>query len=139
MGLGTLADHADVVVECAPAAVFDEVAEPAIARGRIFVPASVGAMLPRMHLVDRARETGARIVIPTGALLGLDAVRAAAQGRVGDIRIVSRKNPRGWAGAPYVVENDVALDGLEQPTRIFAGSAREAARASPPTSTWRRP
>ena len=43
---------------------------------------SVGALLPRMHLVARARETGARIVVPTGALLGLDAVRAAAEGKV---------------------------------------------------------
>jgi aspartate dehydrogenase len=33
-----------------------------------------------MHLVEKARATGARIIVPTGALLGLDAVRAAAEG-----------------------------------------------------------
>ena len=73
--------EADIVVEAAPAAVFEQIAAPAIEAGRIFVPASVGALLPRMHLVRRARQTGARIVVPTGALLGLDAVRAAAEGR----------------------------------------------------------
>ena len=77
VGLGELAE-CDIVVEGLPAAVFDEIALPAIAAGRIFVPTSVGQILPRMHLVDQARETGARIVAPTGALLGLDAVRAAA-------------------------------------------------------------
>ncbi len=129
--LGELANLAEVVVECAPAAVFDEVAVPAIERGRIFMPASVGAMLPRMHLVDRARKTGARILIPTGALVGLDAVRAAAQGKIADIRIVSRKPPRGWAGAPHIVDNDISLEGLTEPKKIFYGSAREAAKGFP--------
>ena len=77
--------EADIVVEAAPAAVFEQIASAAIEAGRIFVPASVGALLPRMHLVRRAHETGARIVVPTGALLGLDAVRAAAEGRVDSI------------------------------------------------------
>ena len=66
--------EADIVVEAAPAAVFERIAITAIEAGRILVPASVGALLPRMHLVRRAQETGARIVVPTGALLGLDAV-----------------------------------------------------------------
>src|ERR1700691_2079791 len=53
-------------------------ADIAIEAGRIFVPCSVGALLPRLHLVNRAQQTGARIIVPTGALLGLDAVRAVA-------------------------------------------------------------
>ena len=75
--LGGLA-ACDVVLEAAPAAVFAAVAEPAIEAGRIFIPTSVGALLPRVDLVERAKATGARIIVPTGALLGLDAVRAAA-------------------------------------------------------------
>ena len=56
----------------APAALFERIAMPAIEEARVFVPCSVGALLPRMHLVRRAQTTGARIVVPTGALLGLD-------------------------------------------------------------------
>ena len=89
----------DIVVEAAPAAVFEEIATAAIEAGRIFVPSSVGALLPRMHLVERARATGARIIVPTGALLGLDAVRAAAEGDVESVTIETRKPPRGLAGA----------------------------------------
>jgi len=51
----------DIVVEAAPASVFEEIATAAIEAGRIFVPSSVGALLPRMHLVERARAKGARI------------------------------------------------------------------------------
>ena len=73
--------------------MFEEVAGPAIAAGRILVTCSVGALLPRMALVEQARRTGARIVVPTGALLGLDAVRAAAEGPVTSVSIETRKPP----------------------------------------------
>ena len=87
--------EADIVVEAIPASIFERVAVPAVEAGRIFVPTSVGAMLPRMHLVRLAVRTGARIVIPTGALLGLDAVRAAAEGPIESVSLETRKPPAG--------------------------------------------
>ncbi len=131
VGLSELAEYADIVVEAAPAAVFEQIAEAAIARGRIFVPSSVGALLPRMHLVARARETGARIVVPTGALLGLDAVRAAAEGKVESVTIETRKPPRGLEGAPYLVENKIDVFAITTPTIVFKGNAFDAAKGFP--------
>ena len=128
--------QADIVVEAAPAAIFDRIAEPAIEAGRILVPLSVGALLPRMHLVERARQTGARIVVPTGALLGLDAVRAAAEGAVESVTIETRKPPGGLAGAPYLVEHGIDA---RRPDRADARVRRQRARRrrglSRPTST----
>ena len=129
--LPALAERAEVVVECAPAAVFDDIAEPAIDAGRIFVPLSVGAMLERATLVERARESGARIVIPSGAILGLDAVKAAAEGEIRSIKLVTRKPPRALAGAPYLAERGIELDGLDAPLLVFSGSAGEGARHFP--------
>ena len=129
--LEELAERAEVVVECAPAAVFAALAESAIEKGRIFVPVSVGALLPRPDLVERAKETGARIVVPSGALLGLDAVRAAAEGMIESVTLVTRKPPGGLAGAPYLAERGIALDGLTAPLKVFEGNAREGARGFP--------
>ena len=129
--LGELAARSDLVLECAPAAVFEEVALPTIEQGRIFVPTSVGALLPRMHLVERAKETGARIVVPTGALLGLDAVRAAAEGTIHRVVMVTRKPPGGLAGAPHLVENGIEVEGLTEAKCVFKGSARDGARGFP--------
>ena len=131
VALAELADVADIVVECAPAAVFAEVAEPAIENGRIFVPASVGALLDRPDLVDRAAETGARIIVPTGALLGLDAVRAAAEGEIRSVRMVTRKPPEGLAGAPHLVANGISVEDLSEPLKVFEGNAREGAKGFP--------
>ncbi len=131
VGLAALAEAADVVVECLPSAQFAAVARPAIERGRIFMPLSVGMLIDHMHLVDRARETGARIMVPTGALVGLDAVRAAAEGKITSARIVTRKPPKGLAGAPLLVERGISVDALTEPLRVFEGTAREAIAGFP--------
>lgn len=123
--------QADIVVEAAPAAAFATIAEPAIAAARILVPASVGALLARIDLVERARASGARIVVPTGAILGLDAVRAAALGNVAAITIETRKPPAGLEGAKYLVEHGITLVGLAQERLVFEGNAREAAAGFP--------
>ncbi|MEQ8395306.1 aspartate dehydrogenase [Thalassobaculum sp.] len=131
VALPELAELAEVVVECAPAAVFTEVATAAVERGRIFMPISVGAMLRHMNLIERARLTGARIVVPTGALIGLDAVRAAAEGTIREVRLVTRKPPLGLAGAPYLVEHGIDVEAIVKATRVFEGSARDGAAGFP--------
>jgi aspartate dehydrogenase len=129
--LAELAETADVVIECVPAQHFAAVAAPAVERGRILMPLSVGALIDHMQLVERARATGARILVPTGALLGLDAVRAAAEGRIASVRIVTRKPPAGLVGAPLIVARGLDLMGLKEPLKVFAGSARAAIAGFP--------
>jgi aspartate dehydrogenase len=129
--LGDLAEYGDVVVECVPAAVFREVAAPAVEHGRLFMPLSVGALLEHFDLVERAKATGARILPPTGALIGLDAVRAAAEGTIQSVRMVTRKPPRGLAGAPHLVRNNISVENLTAAVKVFEGSAREGARGFP--------
>lgn len=123
--------NADIVVEAAPAILFEQIALPALRAGRIFVPCSAGALLPRMHLVRLAQESGARIVVPTGALLGLDAVRAAAEGPVNSVTMVTRKPPTGLAGAPYLQQHNIDVTDVAEPTLVFEGNALEAASGFP--------
>jgi aspartate dehydrogenase len=129
--LAELAGLADVVVECAPAAVFREVAEPAIRAGRIFMPVSVGQLLEHADLIELAARAGARGVVPTGALLGLDAVRAAAEGEIRTVVMITRKPPAGLAGAPYLEQHGIDLAGLRAPLKVFEGNARDGARGFP--------
>jgi aspartate dehydrogenase len=129
--LACLAEICDVIIECAPASVFAEVADAAVEAGRIFIPASVGALLPRMDLADKAAKTGARIIIPTGALIGLDAVRAAAEGSVASVTLKTRKPPTGLKGAPHLVANEISVDGLTEPKLVFEGNARAGAIGFP--------
>ena len=87
--------------------------------------------MDQADLIDLAAETGGRIVVRTGALIGLDAVRAAAEGEIHSVTMVTRKPPGGLAGAPYLAEHGIDLDGLDKPLKIFQGSAGEGARGFP--------
>lgn len=129
--LSRLPALADVVVECLPASAFAEIAGPALERGRTLVVITVGALLAHPELEALARRHGGRIVVPTGALVGLDAVRAAAEGEIRSVRMISRKPPRGLAGAPHLVENRIEVEGIDAPLKVFEGTAREAVRGFP--------
>jgi aspartate dehydrogenase len=122
---------ADLVVECAPAALLPAIARPFLARGKQVIVLSAGALLDNMDLVDLARQTGGRLVVPTGALIGLDAVTAAAQGKIESVRMITRKPVRGLAGAPFLVEQGIDIESITEPVRIFSGTAREAAAGFP--------
>ncbi len=129
--LARLWEYADIVVECAPAALLRGIAEPALAHGRTVVVLSCGALLDNLDLIDLARRHGGRILVPTGALLGLDAVAAAAEGGISRVNMVTRKPPSGLLGAPYLEENGIDVSGVTEPKRVFSGTAREAARGFP--------
>ena len=126
-----LAKYADIVIECAPKAIFEPLARSVIEAGRIFIPLSGGALLDHMDLVDLARQTGARIFLPTGAIIGLDTVRAMAMGEVHQVTLQTRKPPGGLAGAPYLEENGIDVRGITEATRVFSGTARQAAKGFP--------
>jgi aspartate dehydrogenase len=126
-----LAGPCDVVVECLPPILFREVALSAIQQARIFMPLSVGQLLDHWDLVELARAAGARILVPTGGLIGLDAVRAAAEGTIHSVTMVTRKPPAGLEGAPYLRERGISVADLRAPVRVFSGSAREGARGFP--------
>jgi len=128
---GRLADIADIVVECAPANVFRSVADPTIEAGKKLVTISVGALLDHPELISNARRTGGQIIVPTGALLGLDAVTAAAEGEIFAVRMISRKPVAGLLGAPHLTSNFIDIENIKTPVLLFDGTAREAVKGFP--------
>ncbi|MBI5260743.1 MAG: aspartate dehydrogenase [Bradyrhizobium sp.] len=126
-----LVDVADIVIECAPSKLVRSIVAPFVANGKTAVVLSAGALLELEDLVELAKQNGGQIVVPTGALIGLDAVTAAAVGTIHSVRMVTRKPIRGLAGAPYIVENNIDIEQITTPLKIFDGTAREAAKGFP--------
>ena len=121
----------DIVVECAPSKVVRSIVAPVVERGKTAIVLSVGALLQNMDLIDLAKAHGGQIIVPTGALIGLDAVTAAAEGTIHSARLVTRKPVVGLLGAPHLVENNIRIEGITEPLRVFEGSARDAAKGFP--------
>ena len=124
-------DRADLAIECAPAALLERICRPMLEAGKTVMVLSAGALLPRPDLMALAKERGGQIIVPTGALLGLDAVTAAAEGSIQMVRMTTRKPPAGLAGAPYLVAHGISVDNLSEPKCVFSGTAGEAAAGFP--------
>jgi aspartate dehydrogenase len=129
--LRDLAWSVDIVIECVGIGGFLEVAAPAIEASETFVPLTAVGLLEHPELIERARETGARILMPSGALLGFDAVRSAAEGTINEVRMRTRKPPHTLVGAPHVEANRIALENVTEPLCVFRGSAWEGAKGFP--------
>jgi aspartate dehydrogenase len=111
--------------------LLEQICRPMLEAGKKVMVLSAGELLPRPDLVELAKARGGQIVVPTGALLGLDAVTAAAEGNIQSVKMTTRKPPNGLAGAAYLIANKISVEGLKEPKRVFSGTARAAAAGFP--------
>jgi aspartate dehydrogenase len=126
-----LAGKADILLECVPTGAFRGVVEPALAAGMTVITVSGAALLEHMDLEQVARKGGGQLILATGAIVGLDAIRAARLGRIESVKMVTRKPPKSLATAKQVVEDGKDLFKLTAPELLFKGTAREGARRFP--------
>jgi aspartate dehydrogenase len=131
VALEELEPVSDLVVECIPAALVPALTRSVVTAGKEIVMLSAGVLLTHPELIELAERHGGRITVPTGALLGLDAVGAAAEGPIHSVKMVSRKPPQGIAGAPHLERSGIDAGEITEPTLAFSGSAREAAEGFP--------
>jgi aspartate dehydrogenase len=131
LSLDDLVGACDVVVEASTQAHLQEIAPRALGASRDLVVLSCGALLGRADWVALAEANGCRILVPSGAIGGLDAVKGGAVGPITSVTMESRKAPAGWAGAPWVVQHKIDLDTIREETLIFEGPATAACPAFP--------
>jgi aspartate dehydrogenase len=129
--LDDLIAASDIVVEASTQAHLEEIAPRALGAGRDLVVLSCGGLLGRSDWVKLAEANGGRILVPSGAIAGLDGVKGARVGAVTSVTMETRKPPRGLAGAPFIEEQKIDLDAITTETLIFEGPATEACRAFP--------
>jgi aspartate dehydrogenase len=130
--LDELIGRADLIVEAATQEALRELGPLVLSAGRHLMVLSVGALVGLLDEWGRLAEAhGCRILVPSGAIAGLDGVKGAREGAITAVTMETRKPPRGLAGAPYVIEHGIDLDAIRQETLIFEGPAALAVKAFP--------
>jgi aspartate dehydrogenase len=127
-----LTDMPELAVECAGHAAVAEFGEECLTSGADFLVTSVGALTDTLVLqrLERASRTHmGKLMIPAGAIAGIDALAAARYGGLERVRYTSRKAPEAWKGTP--AEQMCNLGALKGPTEFYTGNAGEAARLFP--------
>jgi len=127
-----LAAKPDIVVEAASQAAVREHGLKILLAGADLMIMSVGALLDeelRSRLEEASRKTGARIHIPSGAIGGLDAVRALRLAGIDKVTLRTRKPPAALKNASGAA--GVKLEELRRPEILFRGPASKAVKLFP--------
>jgi aspartate dehydrogenase len=129
---GLLADRLRIVAECASHVAVRDHGVAILEAGCDLVIISIGALADdglRTRLAHAAKAGNAKLVLPSGALGGVDALAAAKLSGLESVIYTGRKPPKAWRGT--AAEHLIALDGLKEPEVFFEGSARQAAQDFP--------
>ncbi|MEM3550987.1 MAG: aspartate dehydrogenase [Candidatus Bathyarchaeia archaeon] len=123
-----------LVIEAASQEAVRAYGKKVLMAGKDLMIMSVGALVDSELAEEMKRcalEKGGRIYIPSGAIAGLDGVKAAVVGKVDSVILTTRKPPEGLKDAPYVRLKKMRLGKLKNSKLIYEGPAYEACKFFP--------
>ncbi len=132
LNLEDLINKADLVIEATKADTAFDIAKKAISNFRDVMIMSVGGIIEQYkELKVLAEEKKSRIFIPSGAICGIDGLKAAGFGKINKVTLTTKKPPKAFLGVPYVLKKKIRLDNIDKDTVLFEGSALQAIKAFP--------
>ncbi len=126
-----LVHECDLIVECLPADVVPELAQVVYDAGKDIIFISSAALLLYPEIIESLRSSQSKAYLPSGALCGLDGVRAMIEMGITSSKIASTKPPMGFSGAPHVIQNNIDLSDISKKTLLFEGNALDASKGFP--------
>lgn len=119
-----LIKKADLLIEATHPDAVSDIAQNALSRSKDIMLMSVGGLLNHYtKLKSLAQDKKAKIYIPSGAICGIDALKAAALGKIRKITLTTRKHPRALSIS--------SLNNIKEDTVVFEGDAESAIKAFP--------
>lgn len=123
--------HADLIVEAVSSPHTPDIIRKILNANKHVLVVSVGALLNAPRLFDLAKKKGRALIVPSGAVAGIDAIKAAAQAGIKKITLVTRKPPAGLRGNLYIARKGIDLRKIVCETVVFDGPVNKAVEAFP--------
>ena len=123
----------DIIIECASKGAVKEYGMKIIKSKKVLIVLSVGAFSDEDYLRELqnlSKLNNTRILIPTGAIAGLDSIRSVKK-YLNTVTIVTTKNPKSLVGAPYFKRSKIRIDEISKETVLFEGNAADAIELFP--------
>ena len=118
----------DIVVEAVSPSIIKELLKKCIKNKTHLMVMSVSGLIENQNLLKRLT---ARLFIPSGAICGIDGIKAANIGKIKSVTITTTKSPGSLEGAPYIIKSKINLKKIKNKTKIFEGSVLEAIKGFP--------
>lgn len=125
---------ADFVIEAAGQQAAKQFIPSALEVGKDSMIMSVGAFADRefqKRCFNAVLRHGASVIIPSGAIAGVDALRSASKARLDEVRLTTSKPPKGLSGVKYLIEKGIDVDKLRERTTLYSGPASQAVQYFP--------
>jgi aspartate dehydrogenase len=127
-----LINRSDLVIECASSLHSWDIARGVLTGGRDIMIMSVGGIISRFaNLTRLARRYNSRVYIPSGAVCGIDALKAARLSQIKSVTLTTRKHPRSFKMVGYIQEKRIDLDKIQGEKLLFSGTAKAAVKYFP--------
>ena len=123
----------DVIIECASKDAVKEYGKKIVESKKDLIVLSVGAFSDKEYLAelqDLSNLNNTRILIPTGAIAGLDSIRSVKK-YLDSLSITTTKHTKSLAGATFFKISKIKLDGINSETVLFEGNASTAIELFP--------
>lgn len=121
-----LLKEVDFLIEAASAEAAIKYGKMALRMGKALLVMSVAALILDEEMIKIAKETGAKLFIPSGAIAGVDALKAARAGNIKEVMLTSLKSSHSLRN--YIEEKGLSM---EKECIVFEGSAKEAVEKFP--------
>ena len=131
VSLADVIRSSQLVIEAASAEAAGRIVAASLRAHRSVFVMSIGGLLRDQAWRRLIRRSRGHVYIPSGALAGLDGVKALAVGRIRRVSLTTRKPPRALASAPYVLRRRLHLERLTRPSVVFEGTPQEVVVAFP--------
>jgi len=126
-----LFDKSELIIEAASTKISEGIVKKAIETSKDAMIMSVGGLINSEKLLKDAVEKNVKLYFPSGAISGIDALKAAKLSKIEKVTLTTKKPPRGLEGAPYLKEKNINVNNIKTEEVIFEGSALEAVKGFP--------
>jgi aspartate dehydrogenase len=129
--LNNLIKKSDLVIEASSGKSSWEIARKSLIASRKVMVMSVGGIVGHLEqlLALAARKSG-QVYFPSGAICGIDGLKAANIAGIQKVTLTTRKHPDAFCGVEYVTKN-FKLAGLKKDKILFEGTAAQAVKYFP--------
>lgn len=131
LDLEGLIKKSELVIEAASSKVSANIVRLAINSKKDIMVMSSGGLIGNKNLFKMAESISRQMYLPSGAICGLDGLRAARIGRTSKVVLITRKPIKGLKDAPYFRKYNIDLTKLKEEKMLFKGSAKEAIKLFP--------
>ncbi len=129
--LQALLKSCDLMIEAVNANSTREIVREALLSKKDVIAMSVGKLLDAQDLFRLARQRGCHLLIPSGAIAGIDAIKSASLARIRKINLTTRKPLNGFANNPYLLRKGIDLASIRKETVLFKGNVDSAVKFFP--------